>query len=253
MLSTETLTWTDPWFKISSLSLSLSSLSLSVSLLSLSIYIYVHIYLSISLSHTHPFSPRFSLLHSLTNHAVPRIPGVILGEISEPAEQFMSLQCFPSIFRFPIQTTSSYPELTPLLELTYIPTWEMLPQLFSCSAIRVDLLTTSWILSDMWSSIWLRDQNIFSHILVKTLAGISIHAADHTWIIRSLDFLGSCTSGILLDRFSKWSLWLILSHLIGIQTLVWRPSTNALADIGPEWKMCVNQNQSLFGTFLIHL
>ena len=43
-----------------------------------------------------------------------------------------------------------------------------------------------------------------------------------------------------------------MSHLIGIQTLVWGPLTNDLADNSPECKMTVIQSQSLFGTFLIH-
>jgi len=68
-----------------------------------------------------------------------------------------------------------------------------------------------------------------------------------------MDLPGSWTSELILGGFRKCTLWLFMAHWIGIQIPVWAYLNKGLVDNGPECKISVNQDQPLFGVFLIHL
>ena len=79
---------------------------------------------------------------------------------------------------------------------------------------------------------------------MRALARTSFLAADHTWTIRSSGLAGEVDTWTYACGIRKLSLWLLMSHWIGIQTTVWALLTQAWLTMGqstsfPSPKTCL--------------
>jgi len=112
----------------------------------------------------------------------------------------------------------------------------------------MDTLTTSYVLRIVGSHIGPREQHTWNNVHMSALPRKCWSAAFPTWSMRYCGFVWVWISGLVLRGYRIWSLWLVMSQWLGIQTMVWASLASGLPKHSPECKMSVNKNQSLWNT-----
>ena len=207
--------------------------------------------LSLPLSHTNLYLTfPFSLLHSISNPALPKISTVILGETSEPGVQIKFL---PNIMSGILIPQPSHKQ------------WSR-----KKSSVGIYLHSKTGhpphTLPIVSTSPWCADHLMCTSVyVIKNLikGSIHIHTPSCDGSRKSptlkqntpgrsgiLDLLVRWTYELEVLGFRKWSMCLFMSHRIVIQIPVWTLLTNGLADNISKSYISVNRTSLYLGNSL---